>query len=873
MIQKGKLLLLLLSLPLLLGFRYILGPQINDISFERLRSGGYQLSLHMSQPVEYEIKQIDDKTLEIFFNDEIVWDAQMEWRDDTGRMFLRAYRAAQNKFKRNFWSLKLQFRTPVEVRTHHIEENVDGRVNPETGEQEELHLLGVEVIAVKSGKDGETSGASETYKAQRSVLNNAVMPTVNDITESFDVVDGTFKVIMHMNAPVDFDVQLDASETRVTAVAPAEMVWSLQPLAMQSQTSRKVLKSFEIEEAFEDGKDRIKLTFKAPILLQGAFAVGTTFVIQGDIQNYEAPENVDEDVWDEGRIEDVKKYARSAKLKEVRVQELTDVTWIDFRMTDKGTLKAFQEYDGDLVVTLPLTVWDEVDADEMQQKGLFLGYEVQNNKQLEKTKVRIAVQKGAKIQDVQSVEDGGFYITRIVLVADPSMESPDWLVQYGVEELPMYEEEREAVSAKHLVYRGGIYERATIGSRFSLGVGLEYLSGGVFREGATQPAYSSEEPSISVTASMPIWSREELALDGGVRYLKATSGLQEVINFSLRESFYKDQENAMALDSELYLFGRLLLPVGSSAMVYGRVGFGTGWFLDYSEDKNPMVVRTDPSKLWSFALGCEVALTDQITLEMALGYDCVESFSSPYDSKELFNWSSFATMFGLKYMLKPMAGPSAESSKTFVNKGFYAQVGTQMAHAHYSIDVEDNQHIFDRSSRVERHLMPGWTFGVGYLFMQNTISFAAELEVGARDYRVDKIFYEHLDETMIDIVQKWDVGLLLKPGLSVNHGVRAYVLLGGTQRWCEQTSGPKIQETLYVENDRRALLTEGVGTMRLLGAIFGLGLELNATKNFSLGFSCAYQRFPEHNWIDHLETVWKVGSREQVFRLHIAYNL
>ena len=75
------------------------------------------------------------------------------------------------------------------------------------------------------------------------------------------------------------------------------------------------------------------------------------------------------------------------------------------------------------------------------------------------------------------------------------------------------------------------------------------------------------------------------------------------------------------------------------------------------------------------------------------------------------------------------------------------------------------------------------------------------------------------------------------------------------------------------EEQRRAQMEDGIGSYKLLGLALGVGFEMSATKNFFMGLSCSYQRFPDHVWQDHTEGTWKVGVHEQTLRLNFGYSL
>ena len=89
--------------------------------------------------------------------------------------------------------------------------------------------------------------------------------------------------------------------------------------------------------------------------------------------------------------------------------------------------------------------------------------------------------------------------------------------------------------------------------------------------------------------------------------------------------------------------------------------------------------------------------------------------------------------------------------------------------------------------------MPSIMFGVGYLFFNDPLTLSAQIDFVGRDYRGDRVFYEYLSNTMMDISNRLEVDFVVKPGFMINHGVRTYILLGGLQRWMHQVTGPKVR--------------------------------------------------------------------------------
>ena len=72
---------------LLCSFSYVVGPKVHKVAFEKGKGGSYYFSIYMSQPAEYEINVVDRQNIIVTFKEEVVWDATMDWKDSSGRLF------------------------------------------------------------------------------------------------------------------------------------------------------------------------------------------------------------------------------------------------------------------------------------------------------------------------------------------------------------------------------------------------------------------------------------------------------------------------------------------------------------------------------------------------------------------------------------------------------------------------------------------------------------------------------------------------------------------------------------------------------------------------------------------------------------------
>ena len=294
------------------------------------------------------------------------------------------------------------------------------------------------------------------------------------------------------------------------------------------------------------------------------------------------------------------------------------------------------------------------------------------------------VLKGTHVLAVQKHKIDGHHVTRVVLGHVEGQQTPNWLVDYGVDELPFEQEEKTALAwARHLVYRGGVHDRATIGERFGFGAMVGYASGGIRQKGASEPLWQVDEGFLKFFVNVPIYANPEFAFLFGASYVHSLSGFQNTINLPLKELFYKDREHAMAWDSSLMAFVKVYIPVGGAGTVYARAGAGTGWFLDYWSVRTPVIAKTYPNKVYSFAGGVEVAMLDRATLLLELGYDMASGFESPYNPDQLFDWSALTMSLGISFCPRPMAGPAAAMAGTFVNDGWFVDGGVQVTSSTY----------------------------------------------------------------------------------------------------------------------------------------------------------------------------------------------
>ena len=330
-------LVVLLSVLCLTGFRYVLGPKVRDVMFERDQSGDYLFQIELDKNAPYSVKQVNDKTVVLTFDSEVVWNADLVWADSSGQAPLKSYRAAPHPQKRNMWSVTLLFRRPFKLATHAVDQNFEGRYDEDTGRTEDVFFLNMyfrEAEATPSG--GQFGPLVNTHRKQQAYLQEATAPYVTNLTDQFDIVDGSFQVTLQMNFAVDFDVSIDASEARILAVGPSELGWVLP----EEMEKHKVLSGYKVLESYEGDRDAIEFIFKGAVELLGAFPMGKTFVIRGRVKNYEVPEDVSP--WDD-TLPDWKRYQILPRLKEVMLTERTDMTWVDFCFTDEFDVKVVQQ--------------------------------------------------------------------------------------------------------------------------------------------------------------------------------------------------------------------------------------------------------------------------------------------------------------------------------------------------------------------------------------------------------------------------------------------------------------------------------------------------------------------------------------------------
>lgn len=561
------------------------------------------------------------------------------------------------------------------------------------------------------------------------------------------------------------------------------------------------------------------------------------------------------------------------QVKKMSVQAAQEVTYVDFSLTDAFEGKAVTDHNGDIIVDLPYTIWDVVDVDDLARRGLFVDYSIVNNQDLMRTKVRIVVQKGTKLLELQNLNEKGSYTVRVILAQDAAFLSPEWLARHGTSELAMTNVEKRALQTRHLVYRGGISDTVSVGKRLELGVDAGVIMGKLTHPGATLPYRYIDEPFTRLRIGVPVYSNKEVHVMIEGSYVKTLSGWDYTAGLHYGHPFYQDREQAMTQNAKFLVLARMGAPIGVASVIYGSAGMGAGYFLDYEQARVPLIKEMDPRRTYYFALGLTTAICDCFTIGLELGYERIPKLQRPEekDDEKVHLWEGFVSSIGLSYTPMPMSGPSALSTETFVNEGFFVDVGLQSIASNYFVAVGDDT-TKDATAVRDRRYMNGLRLGVGYLFFNSPLTLSAEVEVAARDVIFGQMIVEKLKDTTIDVQNLWDIGVMVRPGYMVNHGVRAFLLVGGMQRWCKQVSGPQADKEAS-EAARRALLTEGVGEYKMLGAMFGIGLDVSATKNINFSASYGYNIFPEFIWMDHLERSWNVRMYESVWRAQLGYNL
>ena len=811
----------------------------------------------------------------------------------------------------------------MRVLDHSIERDVNETIYVN---DQQVPLQRLSVSVQRGARAGRGRSAHKQRLMKRKEIYGVSLRVV-DLKEKVD--EGSLvRYVLHTNIPVDFDVQLDDSGRRLLLTGPGVLEWAIEE--SKAFAKKILLQSYSIKEEGDKGNDAIELKFKRPVKLDNASVVGNSFVVsvipkkaltkkkrtrsarglsrsrgghpqnaygsspqgggaygQGDPfvdSGYDseadamgdgsrargAASEYDSD-YEEG-YESIEPEEDLPQVKKVVVTESTDITTVDFHLTDMFESKAFVDHNGDVVAELPYTIWDVVDVDELQRRGLFVDYSISSNVDIRKTKVRLMLQKGTKLLQAQNLNEGGKYILRIILSQDESYLSPDWLARHGTSALAMTNAEKAALQTKHLVYRGGISDTVSIGERFELGLDVGVSMAQLTHDGATLPYRYLDEPFTRVRFGVPVYGNPDLKLMLEGSYTKTLSGWDYTAGLHYGNLFYQGCTQAMTHNATLLATARLVIPLGVASVVFLRGGMGAGYFLDYEEDRVPKMKEMEPRRTYYVGGGVNTAILDCLTIGIELGYERTPALLRPNENDEKYShdWSGFLSSFSLSYTPKPMSGPSALSSQTFVNTGFFMDAGVQFIASNYFVAVGDDKTKASSAWR-DRRLMNGWRVGVGYLFFRSPMAFSAELEIAARDVVLAKLMQENLKDTTIDVHAGWDVGIIMKPGYMVNHGVRAFLMVGGLQRWYSQVSGPQADKEAS-EAVRRSLLKEGVGKYKLLAAVLGMGFSIFATKNVSFDISYACNLFPDHVWHDHHERAYRVGLYEGIWRMCLGYN-
>jgi len=917
MLAYLRILSLLLCALGLLGFvRRDTTPQIVEVGFvDQDGDGQSAFEIDLTAPAKYEVTQTSRKSIVITFRTDVRWEApDLRWRAGPGdEGILEGYFAEPLPRKRNMWKVILKFKVPVSLKGHDIDVDINGvpGVPPQ-------HKLSVQV-ATGHRKSPSVLAQKKRFGGDSGSLNHHLrVVDFQEKRESARLV----RYILFTSVPVDFETRMDVSGRRLLLTGPGVLQWELQPWEASPTT---LLKSFVIREDYRDGRDAIELEFKKGVQLKSASVVGSSFVFtvqsstplsrpdsvrqeavmpmeMDGYQGDDAEQGLEEfddfmGAYQEERFsqggnaqrgsmnrrpdrampqdysqQEIEEEEGVGQVYKMAVSAKQDVTVVDFFLTEPFESSVFQDYNGDIVVPLPYTLWETVDLDGVRDIGLFRTYTVSQTREINQTKVRIMGQKGVQLLEAQNLDQDGKYIVRVVMAQDAAYLTPQWLAQHGTSELPLENLEKGELQTQHLVYGGGVRDTVSIGEKLEIGVDGGYSMGQLVREGATLPYDYYDEGFTRLRLGLPVFGTSEVRLMVEGAYLKTMSGLYRTTGVAFSEPFYTQKDLAIARNSAILAMAKVMVPVGAASVLFVRGGFGASQFLEAQKGRLPRIKDLASSRMYLASMGLNVALTDRLLLGLEVGYERVPGVSVGDDPETSYKllWEGVLASIGLSFTPNPMAGPSALSHITYVNTGAYVDAGFQYTTANYLVAVgSDPTHA--RTAWCDRRHMLGWRFGVGYLFFNSPLTLAAELEFAARGVHLARMMEEKFENTTIDVRAGWDIGLLLKPGYMVNHGVRAYFLVGGLQRWYSQVSGPTPPAGTS-EQERRELLQDGRGKYCLLGGVFGVGLDVSATRNISLGLSYAYNIFPDHSWVDHNANAWRVGLHEGVARAQIGYN-